>query len=29
VLHMRGGRVVGETVPGAISEHAMEERIYA
>ena len=29
VLHMRGGRIVGEVVPGAISEHAMEERIYA
>jgi simple sugar transport system ATP-binding protein len=29
VLHMRAGRIVGETVPGAISEHAMEERIYA
>jgi simple sugar transport system ATP-binding protein len=29
VLHMRGGRIVGEAVPGAISEHDMEERIYA
>ena len=29
VLHMRAGRIVGEVVPGAISEHAMEERIYA
>ncbi|GGD95476.1 ribose ABC transporter ATP-binding protein [Aureimonas endophytica] len=29
VLHMREGRIVGEAVPGQISEHAMEERIYA
>lgn len=29
VLHMRGGRIVGEMVPGAVSEHEMEERIYA
>ena len=29
VLHMRAGRVVGKAVPGAISEHEMEERIYA
>lgn len=29
VLHMRGGRIVGEAVPGGISEHQMEERIYA
>ena len=29
VLHMRAGRIVGEVVPGAITEHAMEERIYA
>lgn len=29
VLHMRAGRVVGEIVPGAISEHDMEARIYA
>ena len=29
VLHMRGGRIVGEVVPGTVSEHALEERIYA
>ncbi|KAB0678843.1 sugar ABC transporter ATP-binding protein [Aureimonas leprariae] len=29
VLHMRQGRIVGEAVPGRVSEHAMEERIYA
>jgi simple sugar transport system ATP-binding protein len=29
VLHMRGGRIVGEAVPGRVSEHEMEERIYA
>ena len=29
VLHMRAGRIVGEAVPGAVSEHEMEERIYA
>lgn len=29
VLHMKGGRIVGEAVPGAVSEHEMEERIYA
>jgi simple sugar transport system ATP-binding protein len=29
VLHMRAGRMVGEAVPGAISEHQMEERIFA
>ncbi|MBB5221515.1 simple sugar transport system ATP-binding protein [Amaricoccus macauensis] len=29
VLQMRAGRIVGEVVPGTISEHEMEERIYA
>jgi simple sugar transport system ATP-binding protein len=29
VLQMRAGRIVGEVVPGEISEHEMEERIYA
>jgi simple sugar transport system ATP-binding protein len=29
VLHMAGGRIVGEAVPGAIAERALEERIYA
>ena len=29
VLHMRFGRIVGEVVPGRVSEHALEERIYA
>ena len=29
VLHMREGRIVGEAVPGAVSEHALEERVYA
>ena len=29
VLHMRDGRIVGETVPGAIAEHALEEQVYA
>ncbi|KQT52661.1 lipase [Aureimonas sp. Leaf454] len=29
VLHMREGRIVGEAVPGRLSEHEMEERIYA
>ena len=29
VLHMRGGRVVEEAVPGQVSEHQLEERIYA
>ncbi|MBE7182867.1 MAG: sugar ABC transporter ATP-binding protein [Methylobacterium mesophilicum] len=29
VLHMHAGRLVGETVPGRVSEHEMEERIYA
>lgn len=29
VLHMRGGRILEEAVPGAISEHQLEERIYA
>lgn len=29
VLHMRAGRIVDEIVPGQISEHAFEERIYA
>ena len=29
VLLMRAGRIVGEAVPGAITEHEMEERIYA
>lgn len=29
VLHMREGRIVGEAVPGQISEREMEERIYA
>jgi simple sugar transport system ATP-binding protein len=29
VLHMRGGRIVGEDVPGKTSEHELEERIYA
>ena len=29
VLHMRGGRLVGEGVPGKTSEHEMEEAIYA
>ncbi len=29
ILHMRAGRIIGETVPGAVSEHEMEARIYA
>ncbi len=29
VLHMRNGRIIGEEVPGKVSEHQMEERIYA
>ncbi len=29
VLHMRAGRIVGEAVPGQVTEHALEERIYA
>jgi simple sugar transport system ATP-binding protein len=29
VLHMRGGRIVGEVVPGQTSEHDFEEQIYA
>jgi len=29
VLHMRGGRIVGEVVPGRIGEHELEERVYA
>ncbi|MDI6025153.1 sugar ABC transporter ATP-binding protein [Corticibacterium sp. UT-5YL-CI-8] len=29
VLHMRGGRILEEEVPGRVSEHDMEERIYA
>lgn len=29
ILHMRAGRIVGEVVPGAVSEHELEERIYA
>jgi simple sugar transport system ATP-binding protein len=29
VMQMRAGRIVGEVVPGTISEHEMEERIYA
>jgi simple sugar transport system ATP-binding protein len=29
VLHMRSGRIIGSEVPGKLSEHEMEERIYA
>jgi simple sugar transport system ATP-binding protein len=29
VLHMRAGRIVGDYVPGAIAEHALEELVYA
>ncbi len=29
VLHMRAGRLVGEVVPGRVTEHELEERIYA
>ncbi|TCL71424.1 sugar ABC transporter ATP-binding protein [Rhizobium sp. BK251] len=29
VLHMRGGRILGEVIPGRVSEHELEERIYA
>lgn len=29
VLHMRAGRLVGDDVPGRVSEHELEERIYA
>ena len=29
VLHMRGGRMVEEAVPGRVTEHQLEERIYA
>ena len=29
VLHMRGGRLVGEFVPGAVSESAMAEAVFA
>jgi simple sugar transport system ATP-binding protein len=29
VLHMRRGRIVGDVVPGDISEHALEEAVHA
>lgn len=29
ILHMRDGRIVGEHRPSAISEHKLEERVYA
>jgi simple sugar transport system ATP-binding protein len=29
VLHMRAGRIVGEAIPGRVSEREMEARIYA
>lgn len=29
VLHMRGGRLVGEAVPGRVSEHELEAGVYA
>ena len=29
VLHMRAGRIVGECVPGTVSEHALEAEVYA
>lgn len=29
VLHMRAGRLIGDDVPGRVSEHELEERIYA
>ena len=29
ILHMRAGRIVGEAVPGEVSEANMKERIYA
>ena len=29
VLHMRAGRIVDEDVPGKVTEHELEERIYA
>ena len=29
VLHMRDGRIAGEFVPGAVSEHALAEALYA
>ena len=29
VLHMRAGRIVGDCVPGTITEHALEEQVYA
>ena len=29
ILHMRAGRLVGHAVPGVVSEHDMEARIYA
>jgi simple sugar transport system ATP-binding protein len=29
VLHMRDGRIVGEVVPGAVTEHALEAQVYA
>lgn len=29
VLHMRAGRILGDWIPGAITEHALEEAVYA
>ena len=29
VLHMRDGRIVGDVVPGAVAEHALEAQVYA
>ena len=29
VLHMRDGRIVGDIVPGAVAEHALEAQVYA
>jgi simple sugar transport system ATP-binding protein len=29
VLHMHAGRIVGEAIPGVVTERQMEERIYA
>ena len=29
VLHMRDGRIAGEVVPGAVTEHALEAQVYA
>ena len=29
VLHMHGGRIVSEAVPGQMTERQMEERVYA